>query len=137
MAEYYLSWDQRHTIKAIGTFELPWDLVMNVVWQFHTGRPYTYYPSTDGFTPDDTTMLFIPNNRRMEANSVVDLKIAKEISLDAERTRRLYVYADIRNALNDKNVRWVDATGRAGGELGDPSAYYDPRRARIGLRVEF
>jgi hypothetical protein len=135
--EYYLSWDQRHTIKAIGTFELPWDLVLNVVWQFHTGRPYTYYPSTDGFTPDDTTMLFIPNNRRMKANRVVDLKIAKEISLDAGRTRRLYVYADMRNALNDKNVRWVDANGRVGGELGDPSAYYEPRRTRIGLRVEF
>jgi outer membrane receptor for ferrienterochelin and colicin len=135
--EYYLSWDQRHTIKAIGTFELPWGLVMNVVWQFHTGRPYTYYPSTDGFTPDDTTISFIPNNRRMKANSVLDLKIEKEISLDAERTRSLYVYADIRNALNDRNVRWVDANGRVGGELGDPSAYYEPRRTRIGLRVEF
>ncbi len=135
--EYFLSWDQRHTIKAIGTFELPWNLAMNVVWQFHTGRPYTYYPSTDGFTADDTTKPFIPNNQRMKANSVMDLKIAKEISLDAERTRRLYVYADIRNALNQKNVRWADASGRVGGELGDPSAYYEPRRTRIGLRVEF
>jgi hypothetical protein len=135
--EYFLSWDQRHTIKAIGTFELPWNLVVNVVWQFHTGRPYTYYPSTGGFTADDTTKPFIPNNRRMKANSVMDLKIAKEISLDAERTWRFYVYADIRNALNQKNVRWADANGRVGGELGDPSAYYEPRRTRIGLRVEF
>lgn len=135
--EYFLSWDQRHTVKAVGALDLPWDVVMNVVWQFYTGRPYTYYPSKDGFTADDPTRVFFPNNRRMKDNSTVDLKIAKEISLDVQRSRRLYVYADVRNALNEKNVRWVDSNGKVGGELGDPSGYFEARRTRLGIRMEF
>lgn len=135
--EYYLSWDQRHTVKLVGAFELPSDIAANVVWQFHTGRPYTYFPSKDGFTADDKTTAFVPNNRRMADNTSVDLKIVKVLFTNAERSQRLSFYADIRNVLNSKNVRWVDSNGRIGGELGDPSAYYEPRRTRIGVRMEF
>ena len=134
--EYFLSWDQRHTIKAVGAIEFPWGIATNVVWQFHTARPYTLYPSKDGVTADDPTKIFFPNNARMADNSTLDLKIGKEISLDGEKSRRLYFYADLRNVLNRKNVKWQDSNGRVGGELGDPSAFYEPRRTRIGIRAE-
>jgi hypothetical protein len=35
-----------------------------------------------------------------------------------------------------KNSRWADANGQIGGQLADPSAYYDPRRFSIGVRYE-
>ncbi|MCX6145108.1 MAG: hypothetical protein NTZ35_18045 [Ignavibacteriales bacterium] len=46
------------------------------------------------------------------------------------------LYADIRNLFFKLNVKWMDSLGRIGGELGDPSAYYDLRRVKIGFRME-
>jgi len=31
----------------------------------------------------------------------------------------------------------MDSNGRVGGELGDPGAYYDPRRVFLGCSIEF
>jgi outer membrane receptor for ferrienterochelin and colicin len=133
---YPLSWDQRHTIKGEVTFSTVWDIQVNGVVLFNSARPYTFYPTRDGYTPVDTSKAFIPNNRRMESNLFVNLKLMRHFELDDAGATRLVIFADVRNILNMKNVRWIDSNGRIGGELGDPGAYYDPRRVRIGLRVE-
>ncbi|MGE5315824.1 MAG: TonB-dependent receptor [Acidobacteriota bacterium] len=134
---YPLSWDQRHTFKADITARLPWNVRMNATASFNTGRPYTYFPTRDGFTPANPAALFVPNNQRMDAGAFVNVKLVKRIELGVERRSALSISVDIRNIFNKRNVLWVDSNGRIGGELGDPSAYYDPRRVRIGLSAEF
>ncbi|MBI3787441.1 MAG: hypothetical protein HY276_04200, partial [Ignavibacteriales bacterium] len=134
---YPLSWDQRHTIKLDLDFKLPYDIQSNLVVLYNSPRPYTLYPTRDGFTPTDPSKAFLPNNARMENVTFVNLKISKQMALDEGGRYLLTVYADIRNVVNTKNIRWIDSSGRVGGELSDPSAYYDPRRTRIGLRIEF
>jgi hypothetical protein len=136
---FYLSWDQRHTLKADLLFALPLDLSANFVWQYHTGRPYTFYPSQDGFAPQDPDQRFLPNNERMTSKNLIDLNAAKDFyfSGNAVEKSKVTIYVDVRNLLNAKNVLWVDASGRIGGELGDPAAYYSPRRAAIGFRATF
>lgn len=131
---YPLSWDQLHTLKVSVDLLLPWDVDANAIWSYNSGRPYTYYPTTDGYTPVDSTRPFQPNNARLGSNSTLNLKLTKKIMID--RTMNFSVYADIRNAFNALNPRWADSNGRVGGQLGDPSAYYDPRRVMIGLRYE-
>ncbi len=140
---FYLSWDQRHTLKADVLLLLPWRIAANMLWQFHTGRPYTFYPSKDGFTPDNPNQLFLPNNRRMARNQTLDLYVSKDFffqsksSGEVDEAPKLIVYLDARNLLDRLNVRWVDSSGRVGGELGDPSAFYSPRRTSIGLSIKF
>jgi hypothetical protein len=134
--EYFLSWDQRHAVKAVVALELPWDVVGDLVWQYHSPKPYTFFPSKDGFTADDTTKTFLPNNTRMKDYNSLDMKVAKRFFFNRENGRAVYFYVDVRNLFNKKNVRWIDSNGRIGGELGDPSAYDEPRRTRVGLRVE-
>ncbi|MDP2207338.1 MAG: TonB-dependent receptor [Bacteroidota bacterium] len=140
---FYLSWDQRHTVKGNIEFSLPSDLFINVLFQFNTPKPYTHYPTKDGFNPPasskDSTLIksFIPNNARMKDFSNIDIKASKKIVFGFMKNMKLYVYVDFRNVLNAKNVRWVDSNGRIGGELDDPSAYYQPRRTRAGIRLEF
>jgi outer membrane receptor protein involved in Fe transport len=131
---YPLSWDQLHTIKVSIDAVLPWEVNANALWSYNTGRPYTYYPTTDGYTPVDTSRPFLPNNGRLPASNTLNIKFTKKIALS--RTMNISVYADIRNAFNALNSRWADSNGRIGGQLGDPSAYYDPRRFTIGLRYE-
>lgn len=132
-----LSWDQRHTLKVIATADLPFEIVVSASWQFHSGRPYTYYPSRDGFTPEDPTIEFEPNNARMKEFSLLNLKASRTFNVGTKETPvHLTVYADVRNLFNARNVRWVDSAGRIGGELEDLSAYDPYRRTRIGMRVE-
>ena len=139
---YYLSWDQRHSLKADLLFTLPWSFRLNAVWQYHSGRPYTYYPSRDGFTPLDPNVLFLPNNRRMPKYQLTDIRLARQWNFGAVTNSKnssrykLELYLKVRNLFNDRNVRWIDATGRIGGELGDPSAFEIGRRTFAGLRAE-
>lgn len=131
-----LSWDQRHTVKADAEFRMPFEIQANVVALYNSPRPYTYFPTRDGFTPLDPTKMFLPNNARMYDVALVNAKFSRQFVLDDARRYVLMIYLDVRNLLNRKNVRWMDSSGRIGGELGDPSAYYDLRRVRIGLRLE-
>jgi outer membrane receptor protein involved in Fe transport len=129
-----LSWDQRHMIKVTVNAHLPWQSDLSLLWKFNTGRPYTYYPTLDGFTALDPKMKFVPNNARMADVSVLDIKATKRIQIaDAVR---LTLFLDMRNVLDRRNVVWMDASGRIGGELGDLSASGYPRRTRIGMTVE-
>jgi outer membrane receptor protein involved in Fe transport len=132
-----LSWDQRHTLKGDIDLKLPGGIQGNAILLYNTPRPYTYYPTRDGFTALDTTKVFLPNNARMYDVFLVNLKLFKQIPLGDRGTTVLTLYADIRNVFNRANVRWVDSNSRIGGELQDPGAYYDPRRVRVGIRVEF
>jgi outer membrane receptor protein involved in Fe transport len=133
-----LSWDQRHTVKAIVALKLPEEFSFSCTWMYFSGRPYTYYPSRDGFTPDDPTMDFEPNNARMSDFNVVNAKLSKRVTMDLTESSPLRIdfFVDARNLLNTKNVRWVDSSGRPGGELEDLSAWWPGRRVRVGIRAE-
>ena len=131
---YPLSWDQLHTVKLMIDAQLPLEINCNMVWTYNTGRPYTYFPTKDGFTALDTTRSFIPNNARLPGASTVNLKFSRKFVLGDLIS--LSLYGDVRNLFNSLNARWADANGRIGGQLGDPSAYYDPRRFSIGVRYE-
>lgn len=131
---YPLSWDQLHTVKLSVDAVLPLEIVCNLLWTYNTGRPYTYFPTRDGFTPLDSTEAFLPNNARLPASSTVNVKMSRKFSLGG--LMNISLYADIRNLFNAMNAKWADSNGRIGGQLGDPSAYYDPRRVSIGLRYE-
>ncbi len=132
-----LSWDQRHTVKLIASLRLPWDIVFSSVWTYHSGRPYTYFPSRDGFTPEDPEQEFEPNNARLKDYNTLNLKVSKSIDFDDDiPVRSLSLYVDGRNIFDDKNVRWSDSSGRVGGELGDITAMHPGRRIRVGMRVD-
>lgn len=134
-----LSWDQRHTVKVVASIDLPWLLALSLTWEFHTGRPYTYYPTEDGFTPSDTTLQFQPNNARLDDFNLLNAKLSRTVAIgdEASPLMRLTVYFDARNIFNAKNVRWADSSGRIGGELSNLSAWDPGRRVRVGLRMEF
>ncbi len=134
---YPLSWDQRHTVKADVSARLFWDVRANATAAYNTGRPYTYFPTKDGFTAENPNKLFLPNNARMDGTIFMNVKLMKKIEVSAGSHSALTVSVDVRNIFNRRNVQWVDSNGRIGGELNDPSAYYDARRTRIGISAEF
>ncbi len=132
-----LSWDQRHSIKVDVETKTFYDIVINGIIWFNSPKPYTFFPTRDGFTPIDSSKDFVPNNSRMQNILFANVKLSKEFLFDNLQGFSLTIYADIRNILNTKNVKWIDSNGRIGGELSDPSAYYDPRRVKIGISMTY
>jgi len=131
----YLSWDQRHTVTADISAELPWQVQCRILASYHSGRPYTFYPSSDGYYPDYPDMPFMPNNKRMDSACLLHVKVIKKILGKAGQGNiSMSAYVDVRNLFDAKNVLWMDSSGRAGGELGDPSAFCIGRRTSIGLQ---
>ncbi len=131
-----LSWDQRHTVRAVTTLTAPGNLSLNMVAEWHSGRPYTRYPTSTGFEPVDGG-LFRQNNDRMPGYVNIDLKAAAGFVIDWWVNARLTLYLDIRNLTDARNVVWMDSNGRIGGELADPSGYDTGRRTSTGVRIEF
>ena len=131
-----LSWDQRHTIKAALMFASDDGFNIDAVVHWHTGRPFTYYPTSTGFTPLSSGD-FVQNNDRMPAFFNVDLKLQKHFAVDWWQNADLCLYLDIRNATNEFNTVWMDSNGREGGELRDPSGHTMGRRVKYGLQVSF
>lgn len=133
---YPLSWDQRHTIKATTTLSLPWDFALNTYAEYHSGRPYTKYPTATGFDPVDKKA-FQQNNARMPRYFNLDLRATQHFRFDWWPNAVISLYLDVRNVFNEKNVKWIDSNGRIGGELGDPGGYFIGRRTTLGLQVDF
>ena len=109
---------------------------MRVVSESHTGKPYTRYPTSTGFETVKAGQ-FVQNNERLPGYFNADIKLLKHFRFDWWPNSKLTLYLDVRNISDKKNVRWVDSNGRIGGELGDPSGYYNPRRTMLGLMAEF
>jgi outer membrane receptor protein involved in Fe transport len=134
---YPLSWDQRHTVNALISTDITEALTCDIIINYHSPRPYTYYPSRDGFESPD--VVIVPNNKRMKHNLYIDLKAVRRFKFDKwfPAGWEWKLYYDVRNILDKKNLLWVDSSGIPGGELLDPGAYDMPRRARIGLEISF
>lgn len=134
--KYPLSWDQRHALKAITTLAIPWALAITSVVQWHTGRPYTRYPTATGFEPI-VAGAFYQNNARMPAFFNIDVRVEKTFRLPWWGDAAAMVYLEVRNLSNERNVRWIDSNGRIGGELGDPGGFVIGRRTGLGFQVTF
>ena len=130
--EYFLSWDQRHTFTgSVGLTNIrKWNI--NVIFRMNSPRPYTYFPSNDGFTPVGTRL--VPNNRRMKAVSTLDARITRVFTVGA---LNFSAFFDGRNLLDRNNLIWVDSSGKEGGELLDPAAWDVERRMRLGFSLSF
>ncbi len=134
---YPLSWDQRHTFNAVISSDLPRNYTCDILVNYHSPRPYTYFPSKDGIEAPGTVVE--PNNKRMKSNLYLDVKATKVFRIDRWNMRNWdwLFYVDIRNILDKRNVLWIASDGTIGGELHDPGAYDMPRRMKLGIEISF
>jgi outer membrane receptor protein involved in Fe transport len=131
-----LSWDQTHTVKGLLTVSLPWGMAVTGAFDWHSGRPYTEYPTATGFEKIDGGRFF-QNNARMPRYMNIDLKVEQRFSPSWWPGGYIVLAMDCRNLTEERNVAWMDSNGRIGGELSDPSGYYIGRRTSLGIRAEF
>ena len=120
--EYYLSWDQRHTLVANIDIRKPDNWGMNILWRWNSPLPYTRYR---GVSTE-------PNNERMNEVITLDLRLNKEFTFVG---MSFSVFGEFLNLLDRTNYLWYNADGLPGGYLQDPGAMDQRFRYRIGLNM--
>jgi len=143
-ARSYLNHDRTWSLKVSASISFPWDIVAAVNYLYQTGRPI---PSFVRVYPDqgERTILADPRGEeRFPAWSLLDFRIQKTFTI--YKSVRFSAMVDIFNVLNSNTVigyrasnpptihpgydLWSDAYRKA-------DEIFFPRRAQIGLRVEF
>ena len=141
-----LSGDRDVMWKLQGSYLLPYDVVVSSNWQWIAGGPYTRRFSVTGLSQGPVTVMLEPRagSLRMPAQNFVDLRIEKRHATGGRR--RLSVMVDLFNLLNiDTPLRVVsENVGTVVGGQFRPNANFgigdlvaNPRRAMLGLRLEF
>jgi len=150
--DYYLDWDQRHTINANVTLSVPnnWgpevggyyplgNWSFNVLYQYGSAKPYT--PPTRDPQPEY-------NTRRLVSTMTTDIKLEKRFTIGDNMRALLFVEGY--NIFNRKNltnfdgqltnlddVSWYEDTGSYEGRNLKPFVWGPRRNFRVGLGFEF
>ena len=124
VGEYYLSWDQRHTLVLDFDFRKTKNWGMNILCKWNSPLPYTKNVGSH------TT----PNNERMHVTAEIDLRLNKDFNLYGQD---IFLFGEVLNLFDRPNILWLDEYGRAGGILTDPGAWDLRRRFRIGAGFDF
>jgi len=124
ISEYYLSWDQRHTLVVNFDIRKKKNWGINFLWTWNSPLPYTEYNGLET----------IPNEGRMKVVSFVDIRANKDFNIMG---LPFSVFMEYLNVFDRKNLLWVDSLGRPGGILNDPSAWDERYHVRMGLNLKF
>jgi hypothetical protein len=141
-ARGYLSNDRTWIFKLSSSYTFPWDIMASVNYLYQTGKPI---PTFVRVYPDQGVRTILAESRgsdRFPAWSVLDFRLQKMFNI--YRTVKLSAMIDVFNAFNSNTVigyptnyprnpgydLWSDAYHQA-------DEIFFPRRAQIGLRLEF
>jgi hypothetical protein len=74
-------------------------------------------------------------SRRLSSQTLLDLRVSRPFRVG--RSARIEVLVDVLNALNDTAEEALVSEDVSNSNFGQPSLFIDPRRAMLGLRVNF
>ncbi|UCE20374.1 MAG: TonB-dependent receptor [Gemmatimonadota bacterium] len=124
IGEYYLSWDQRHTLVLDLDIRKPKNWGLNLLWRWNSPLPYT-----KNVGPHTT-----PNNKRMSVTTELDIRLNKDFTFNGWK---VFLFGEVLNVFDRSNILWLDEYGRPGGRLDDPGALDLRRRFRFGMGLDF
>jgi hypothetical protein len=141
-ARGYLSHDRTWIFKLSSSYSFPWGILASVNYLYQTGRPI---PTFVRVYPDQgvRTILAEPRGKeRFPGWSVLDFRLQK--TFDIYKTVKLSAMVDVFNAFNSNTVIGYPSSypRNPGYDLWSeafhqPDEIFFPRRAQIGLRLEF
>jgi hypothetical protein len=129
--------DRPHVFRATGLVHLPWRLVVAANLQHFTGRPWAETAQVG--LPQGSQRIMLESrgtSHRLSSQSLFDLRISR--TLTAGRAGTIDLMLDVLNLLNETAEEAIQSDNRfAGAAFGRATQFVDPRRAMVGIRVNF
>ena len=138
-----LGLDRDFMWKLQASYILPADVVLSTNWIWQAGRPYARKLNVtrfaDGTTPSQGSFTIFLEPRdgslRMESQNYVNLRAEKRFGFGG--SRRLTAMVDVINLLNADTPLTLIQENVASVNFAVPATRFNPRRAMVGVRVEF
>jgi hypothetical protein len=141
-ARGYLNHDRAWVFKLSASYAFPWGILAGVNYLYQTGRPIPTFVRVFPVQKERTILAEPRGRERFPAWSVLDFRLQK--TFQVYRTVKLSATVDVFNLFNSDTVIgylsdyprnpgysvWSDAYRKA-------DEIFFPRRAQIGLRLEF
>lgn len=122
------------TAKAVGTFEVPWQVRLTPLVRLQSGQPFGRTFQTQLPQYGSVRVLAEPlGTRRQDAVALIDVRAAKTFHLAGGR--RVGAFVEVFNALNanpEQNVSWS-----SGPAFLRPLDIVSPRIVRVGLTMDW
>lgn len=110
--DYFLDFDERHTLKADASLEFPKDFAIGVLREFRatalfsygSGLPYSRRELASGIDFNNGKIIGEKFSARMPPRYSIDSRLAKTVRVGP---LAMNLVLDIQNLLNTENVEWV------------------------------
>jgi hypothetical protein len=102
--------------------------------QYSSGKPWAATTQIALPSQDDQRVLLEPRGaRRLSSQSLLDLRVSRSFAVGG--VGRIEVLVDVLNALNDKAEEGLATDNLFSPNFGVATAFMDPRRAMVGVRL--
>jgi hypothetical protein len=126
--------DRPHMLRLMGSVDVPrtgFALAANA--QYFSGKPWAASAQIALPQGDQRILLEPRGTRRLSSQTLVDLRLSRPLSLGG--ANRVELLLDVLNVLNDTAEEAVATDNFFSPNFGQPTAFVDPRRAMLGVRL--
>ena len=127
--------DRPHMFRAMGSVDVRGTgFVLAANLQMSSGKPWAATAQVAlPQNPDQRILIEPRGTRRLSSQSLLDVRLSRAIAVGGMGHVELLV--DVLNALNDTAEEGLATDNLFSANFGQPTAFVDPRRAMIGVRV--
>jgi hypothetical protein len=128
--------DRPHMLRVMGSVDVPrTGFVVAANVQHLSGKPWAAATLITLRQGDQRILLEPRGTRRLASQTLVDLRVSRTIPVG--RSARVELLLDVLNALDDTAEEGLANDDLFARNFGQPSLFMDPRRAMLGVRLNF
>jgi TonB-dependent receptor-like protein/carboxypeptidase family protein len=126
--------DRPHMLRIMGSVDVPrTGLVVAGNAQHFSGKPWADTAQVSLPQGDQRILLEPRGSRRLSSQTLVDLRVSRAFTIGATRVELL---VDVLNVLDDTAEERLATDNFFSPTFGQPSAFIDPRRAMVGVKLD-
>lgn len=128
--------DRPHMFRVMGSADLVrTGFVVAANLQVMSGKPWAATALINPQNSQRRVLLEPRGTRRLSSQTLLDLRVSRTLPLGA--AGRVELILDVLNALNDGAEEAIAGDDLFATAFGQPSVFIDPRRAMLGVRMNF
>jgi hypothetical protein len=126
--------DRPHMFRLMGSVDvLRTGFVLAANFQYFSGKPWAATTQITLPQADQRIQLEPRGSRRLSSQSLLDLRMSRTFAFGG--VSRVELLLDVLNALNDTAEEGIASDTQSSPNFGRPTAFVDPRRAMVSVRL--